>query len=291
MNLVIRLAVVVVGIMATYISQAVGAVQGLWYLSSDMVYVVLFPQLVCVAYFRDLSNTYGSAAAYVLAVMLRVGAGEKALSLPPLIPYPYYDEQTGRQLFPVRTFTMLASLIILLAVSHLSTWLFTARHLPLRYDVFGCFQLDNALLSKPCAKKALLFKHPPSRPQGFEASVVGTTAVSSCEDPLSADSIAATPHQTGGRAKSKEPPAVVAAAPGHSVPRPVADAPQADLSPQSASVASVGSLEPAGVPPVAVQEAKEEPKSEGKKKKRRKKAKPSDDSKGAAAAAESGSFP
>lgn len=43
------------------------------YLSSDLVYVVLFPQLLAIIYWPSLVDTYGCLAGYFVAVVLRVG--------------------------------------------------------------------------------------------------------------------------------------------------------------------------------------------------------------------------
>ena len=83
---------------------------------SDLVYVVLFPQLLMVVHFKDLVNTYGSFTAYFLGMFLRLGGGEPLIHLPALIKYPLYDEISG-QLFPIRTFAMIISITTLIGVS------------------------------------------------------------------------------------------------------------------------------------------------------------------------------
>lgn len=93
---------------------------------SDLVYVILFPQLLMAVHFPKISNTHGSLAAYVVAIILRIGGGEELLKLKAFIHYPYYepgDEAEGkweRQLFPFRTLTMIISLLTLVIVSAVS---------------------------------------------------------------------------------------------------------------------------------------------------------------------------
>ncbi|MCP9266061.1 High-affinity choline transporter 1 [Dirofilaria immitis] len=61
---VMRIAIVAVGFSATLMALTINSIYGLWYLCADLVYVILFPQLVCVVYFKH-SNTYGSVIGYV----------------------------------------------------------------------------------------------------------------------------------------------------------------------------------------------------------------------------------
>lgn len=67
---------------------------------SDLVYVILFPQLLMVVHFKKHCNTYGSLSAYIVALAIRLSGGEAILGLAPLIKYPGYDEETKEQMFP-----------------------------------------------------------------------------------------------------------------------------------------------------------------------------------------------
>ncbi|GIY47621.1 high-affinity choline transporter 1 [Caerostris darwini] len=135
---VMKFAIISVGVLATAMALTVKSIYGLWYLSSDLVYVVLFPQLVCVVYCKRFCNTYGSLSAYVVGLLLRGLGGEEIVGLPPLIKYPFYREETREQLFPFRTLAMLTSLATLLFVSRGSKWLFETGRIPPRMDVFHC---------------------------------------------------------------------------------------------------------------------------------------------------------
>lgn len=59
-----RIAIIAVGFCATIMALTINSIYGLWYLCADLVYVILFPQLVCVVYFKH-SNTYGSVTGYI----------------------------------------------------------------------------------------------------------------------------------------------------------------------------------------------------------------------------------
>ena len=66
-------------------------------LCSDLVYVILFPQLLCVVHFPDWCNTYGSLFSYCLGLSIRVTGGESLVGLPPLIHFPGFQEPTQEE--------------------------------------------------------------------------------------------------------------------------------------------------------------------------------------------------
>jgi high affinity choline transporter 7 len=116
----IRTGIAIVGAAAMLLALRVQSVYGLWFLSSDFVYCVLFPQLTA-ALFDPKATRTGAKAALVVTVILRLGAGEPMLWLPALLPYPMIDAATGVSMFPYRTFTMLCGLATLMLVSRLRT--------------------------------------------------------------------------------------------------------------------------------------------------------------------------
>ncbi|NXE53392.1 SC5A7 protein, partial [Casuarius casuarius] len=112
------------------------SVYDLWFLSGELVYALLFPQLCC-ALFVPNTNTYGSATGFLVGLLLRLLAGEPALKIPPVIQYPACSLVNGTyiQLFPFKTFTMLLTLGTIIAVSYLAAFLFKRNLLPRRWDV------------------------------------------------------------------------------------------------------------------------------------------------------------
>lgn len=66
---VMRLAIFGVGGMACAMGILVQSIYELWFLCSDLVYVILFPQLVSVLY-MPFTNTYGSLAGYLVGRLL-----------------------------------------------------------------------------------------------------------------------------------------------------------------------------------------------------------------------------
>lgn len=115
---VLRFSVVCVGALASVLALHVGSVYTLWALCGDVVYVLLFPQLV-LALFDRKANSTGAIAGVCVGLFLRAGGGESSLGIPALLPYPMNDPELGL-LFPFRTCAMLASLLTIWLVSRLT---------------------------------------------------------------------------------------------------------------------------------------------------------------------------
>ncbi len=114
---IIKRCIWIIGIAATILALNVQSVYELWYLCSDFVYCLLFPQLVT-ALFDKKANTYGAIAGFVVAFILRFGGGDATLGIDILLPYPMIED--GVVLFPFRTFAMVCGLITILVVSRLT---------------------------------------------------------------------------------------------------------------------------------------------------------------------------
>ena len=110
----------------------VRSVAELWFFTADLVFVLLFPQLV-MALFDPQANRTGSIAAFVVSLVLRLGGGIAILGLPGFIPYAelwsrcmgqdpgqWYDLTTGESVFPARLLAAGAGLVILPLVSRLT---------------------------------------------------------------------------------------------------------------------------------------------------------------------------
>ncbi|KAL1460098.1 hypothetical protein WDU94_012036 [Cyamophila willieti] len=115
-----RVSIFVTGILSTVMALTIPSIYGLWSMCSDLVYCILFPQLLMVVHFKHHCNTYGSLSAYIMAFIVRISGGEPQLGLKPFIHYPDYDYVLERQMFPFRTMAMLMSLSTLVSVSWLS---------------------------------------------------------------------------------------------------------------------------------------------------------------------------
>ena len=106
----IRVAVVVVGAVAALVALEVHSVYALWFLCSDLVYVVLFPQLVIVLW-MPASHRGAVLGGVTAGLLLRFGAGEATFGLDPWIAYPLGADA------PIRTVAMLANASVTLVLS------------------------------------------------------------------------------------------------------------------------------------------------------------------------------
>ncbi|XP_076223759.1 high-affinity choline transporter 1 isoform X1 [Nomia melanderi] len=139
LNWILRIAMVVITVLSTAIALTVDSVYYLSYLCSDLVYVVLFPQLLTVVHWPSLVDTYGCLAGYFVAVVLRLCGGEKGLGVPALIEYPFYDTETQTQKFPFRTGAMLAALFTQLITSFFTRNLLGKGYFPRCCDVLSVY--------------------------------------------------------------------------------------------------------------------------------------------------------
>ncbi len=111
MQALMRVSIAALGVGAVWMALAVQSVQALWFFTSDLVFVLLFPQLTS-ALFDRRANLAGSIAAFVVSLILRVGGGEPLFGIPALIPYPEW--------VPVRIVAATAGLLLLPVVSRLT---------------------------------------------------------------------------------------------------------------------------------------------------------------------------
>lgn len=114
---VIKRSIWIIGITATILALKIKSVYALWFLCSDFVYTLLFPQLLT-ALFDKKANGIGSFAGFAVAFILRIGGGDPTLGIPILIKYPLI--QDGAVLFPFRTLAMVSGLITIVVVSRLT---------------------------------------------------------------------------------------------------------------------------------------------------------------------------
>lgn len=114
---VIKRCIWIIGIAATILALQIKSVYALWFLCSDFVYCLLFPQLVA-ALFDPKANRYGSMAGFAIALILRFGGGDATLGLPVILPYPMIED--GVVLFPFRTIAMVSGLITIMVISRLT---------------------------------------------------------------------------------------------------------------------------------------------------------------------------
>ena len=133
-----RIGIFLVGAGAAGIGILVSSIYVLWYLCSDLVYVILFPQLLCVVYVPH-TNTYGSLSAYIIGFACRILIGEPSLSIPAWIHFGPY--------IPPKTLCMLISLSTTLIISYIAKTIFEKRILSPRFDILRCLvDIPNEVL-------------------------------------------------------------------------------------------------------------------------------------------------
>ncbi|KAK6644864.1 hypothetical protein RUM43_001137 [Polyplax serrata] len=144
---VLRITVVGISILAAVIALTVPSIYYLSVLSSDLIYVILFPQLLLVIHWNKFVNSYGCVMSYIVGALLRVLGGEHALGLPSVIKYPNFDYTQNKQKFPHRTVAMLSSLATHILVSYIAELLFSKKIIPVKYDFLGCFKVRSGEVS------------------------------------------------------------------------------------------------------------------------------------------------
>ncbi|MEO7133371.1 MAG: sodium:solute symporter family protein [Vicinamibacterales bacterium] len=111
LSFVIRAAIATLGVGAVWMALEVQSVQALWFFTSDLVFVLLFPQLVY-ALFDSKANLIGSMAAFTVSLILRLGGGEPLFGVAALIAYPDW--------MPFKTVAAGMGMILLPLVSRLT---------------------------------------------------------------------------------------------------------------------------------------------------------------------------
>ena len=152
-----RVAIVIVGIIATAIALSVHTIYGIFILCTDLVYVILFPQLLCVVHL-PFANAYGALISFVVSFLLRMLSGEPLFGFPAAIKWPYaVDNGNGiwTQRFPFKTLIMLLGLILIVIVSYIVEKLFKNGTIPAKYDVFEQVVRKRATTESIKAAKAM----------------------------------------------------------------------------------------------------------------------------------------
>ena len=142
---VLRVSIVVVASLASLIAIQVNSVYGLFYLCGDLVYVLLFPQLTLVLYYKR-GNAYGALCGYIIGSILRLTGGEPLLNFDPIIYYPNFDEESGYQYFPFKTMAMtvtFVSIILFSEIAILLSQIVKRRCGYNKWDFMGAFEATD----------------------------------------------------------------------------------------------------------------------------------------------------
>ncbi len=143
----IRVAILFLGVTATIMAMRVQSVAALWMFTGDLVFVLLFPQLLY-ALFDSRANRIGSIVAFAVSLALRLGGGisietndgsagfAAILRLPEWFPGLFpgspgdWYEANGAASYPIRTMAAVAGLILLPLISRLTAQWDRPRPLP-----------------------------------------------------------------------------------------------------------------------------------------------------------------
>uniref|UniRef100_A0A672YZK3 High-affinity choline transporter 1-like n=1 Tax=Sphaeramia orbicularis TaxID=375764 RepID=A0A672YZK3_9TELE len=137
---VIRITVVLVGVSGTSLSFVSHSIMVFWILGSGITYTIIFPQLICVLFFK-MSNGYGAVMGLLVGMLLRVLSGEPSLvcllsSISQGALVRMAEDGMYVQRAPIQTICMLSTIFTTLLISYLASLLFNTGLIPERWDVF-----------------------------------------------------------------------------------------------------------------------------------------------------------
>ncbi|XP_030004188.1 high affinity choline transporter 1-like [Sphaeramia orbicularis] len=120
---VVKVSVLLCGVIGACLALTTSSVALFWILSSDVLYSMMTPQVICILYLSQWVNVYGASCGFVFSLLLRGLVGEAFLGLPDVLPLPWdrvQEDGHRYRLFPFRTAIMLLTFVVILLVSQMS---------------------------------------------------------------------------------------------------------------------------------------------------------------------------
>ena len=137
--IILKICIVICGSFATFMACSIPSIMYLFILCSDLVYTVLFPQLLLTVHFSKYCNGYGAYAGFLMAFLLRVFSGG-------LLSADHKGLIDWGENVPFRTVIMLVNLSLTLIVSQVSSIIFSSDpKLIDKYDFLGveCLAIED----------------------------------------------------------------------------------------------------------------------------------------------------
>ncbi|XP_075894859.1 high affinity choline transporter 1-like [Nelusetta ayraudi] len=128
--LAVKVSVLVCGVLSTGLAMSTDYVSLLWIISSDVLYSMMVPQVICVFYLQERVNRFGACFGCTSALLLRILVGEPMIGLPNVLHLPWdkiLEDGQRQHLFPFRTAIMLITIVIIVVVSRLAACLCDKR--------------------------------------------------------------------------------------------------------------------------------------------------------------------
>ncbi|XP_030004189.1 high affinity choline transporter 1-like [Sphaeramia orbicularis] len=120
---VVKVSILLCGVIGACLALKMSSVALFWILSSDVLYSMMTPQVICILYLSQWVNVYGACSGFVFSLLLRGLVGEAFLGLPDVLPLPWdriQEDGHRYRLFPFRTAIMLLTFVVILLVSQMS---------------------------------------------------------------------------------------------------------------------------------------------------------------------------
>ncbi|XP_020782353.2 high affinity choline transporter 1-like [Boleophthalmus pectinirostris] len=119
---VIRVSIVLCGLVGALLGTTTTSVFLFWMVSSDILYSVMTPQVICTLLLPRWVNHYGACSGFVLGLLLRGLVGEPLLGLPSVLPLPWdkiLEDGERQHVVPFRTVLVIINFAIILLVSQI----------------------------------------------------------------------------------------------------------------------------------------------------------------------------